>query len=72
MAVTQIVQAPLYQTLPVGQEVIFGVSNDPAVINQTKVKFIVEVYITSGSTSLLMTADNLRGTFKVTPNASGV
>ena len=72
MAVTEIVQAPLYQTLPVGQEVIFGVSNNTAVINRTKVKFIVEVYITSGSTSLITTAANLRGTFKVTPNASGV
>ena len=73
-AVTDIVQAPLYQTLPVGQEVIFGVSNNTALmnVNLSKVKFVVEVYITSGSVSTLMTSDNLRGTFKVTPNASGV
>ena len=71
MANSVIEQQPLEATLPVGQEIIFVVSNSTAVANQLKVKFIAEVHI--GSTPInLSSADNLIATFKTTPNNAGV
>ena len=43
---TLIEQNPAFQAMPVGQDVIFVVSNNSIVANQTKVKFIAEVHIT--------------------------
>ena len=40
-------QKPLFQQLPVGQEVIYVVSNTTAVANELKVKFIANVHISS-------------------------
>ena len=71
MAVSVIEQQPLYNQLPVGSEIIFTVSNDDAVANQTKVKFCVDVAIwfTPANTS---SSVQVKGTFKTTPNDAGV
>tara|TARA_R100000963_G_scaffold33543_1_gene25967 strand:- start:5907 stop:7313 length:1407 start_codon:yes stop_codon:yes gene_type:complete len=68
MATSVIEQQPLYPQLPVGQEIIFVVSNDTAVANQKKVKFIAEVFVSS----TLISEYILMGTFKTTPNNAGV
>jgi hypothetical protein len=49
MSATLIEQHPLYDTLPVGQDVIFTVSNTSVVSSFTNVKFIAEVHISSDS-----------------------
>ena len=67
---TIIEQEPLYSQLPVGQDVVFTVSNNTIVANQTKVKFIAEVHITN--TFPTFTSSTLVGTFKTTPNNVGV
>ena len=72
MANSIIEQKPLYPQMPVGQEVIFVVSNADAVANQTKVKFCVDVHI-SGNTppNPNVVADKV-ATFKAAPNNAGV
>ncbi len=65
-------QKPLYNTLPVGQDVIFTVSNNSVVATQTNVKFIAEVHISSDFAPNLVNNNDLIGTFKVTPNNAGV
>jgi hypothetical protein len=46
MAVSIIQQQPQASFItPVGQDLIFVVSNDTAVLNETRVKFVAEVYI---------------------------
>jgi hypothetical protein len=65
-------QEPLYTQLPVGQEVIFVVSNNDAVANQLKVKFIADIHISSVTTPNLNTTTDLIGSFKTTPNNAGV
>ena len=68
---TIIQQAPLYKTLPVGQEMIFTVSNNIIVANKTRVKFIAEVHISQvAPPSTAMVTDRV-GTFKTTPNNAG-
>ena len=49
---TQIEQHPLFNTLPVGQEVIFTVSNSAIVPTETKVKFVAEVHISDTAINL--------------------
>ena len=71
MANSIIEQNPRLTTLPVGQEIIFVVSNDTAVANETKVKFIAEVHIGT-SIPNPSTNTNLIATFKTTPNNAGV
>ena len=71
MAVSVIEQDPLHDFLPVGQEIIFVVSNNDAVNNNTKVKFIAEVHISTSVPNLATTTD-LIGTFKTTPNNAKV
>ena len=68
---TIIEQSPLFTTLPVGQEVIFVVSNQNIVSTLPKVKFVAEVHISTGAINLSTTTD-LIGTFKTTPNNTGV
>ena len=68
---TQIVQAPLLPQLPVGQEVIFAVSNNTIVATQLNVKFVADVYI-STNTTLISTSSTPTATFKTTPNNAGV
>ena len=69
---TLIEQHPLYDTLPVGQDVIFTVSNTTVVSSFTNVKFIAEVHISSGNPPNPNTTTDIVGTFKTTPNNSGV
>jgi len=64
-------QRPLYQTLPIGQQVIFSVSQNTIVATKFKVKFIAKVYV--DSFTINPSNDNqLIGTFKTTPNNAGV
>jgi hypothetical protein len=71
MAASIIEQSPYsFTLLPVGQELIFVVSNNTAVLNETRVKFVAEVYIET--TAPNPTANTPVGTFKTTPNNAGV
>ena len=69
---TTITQHPLYDTLPVGQEVIFTVGNTPIVSTFTGVKFVAEVHISGGNPPNPATVNDVVGTFKTTPNNAGV
>jgi len=69
---TLIEQKPLYPQLPVGQEVIFVVSNSTIVASQLNVRFIADVYI-SGTTPTAISSTSVPiATFKTTPNNAGV
>jgi hypothetical protein len=72
MAAVSIDQRPLYKTLPIGQQVIFSVSNATIVATMYKVKFVAEVRVSSSSGINPNTATDLIGTFKTTPNNAGV
>jgi hypothetical protein len=65
-------QQPLYTQLPVGQEVIFVVSNNNLVANETKIKFCAEVHISDSTPPIPSSTADLVGTFKTTPNGAGV
>ena len=69
---TLIEQHPLYTQLPVGQDVIFAVSNTSVVSSFTNVKFIAEVHISSTFAPNPNTSTDIVGTFKTTPNNAGV
>ena len=63
-------QKPLYTTLPIGQQVIFSVSDNTTVALKFKVKFVAQVYVSN--TAITWSASELVGTFKTTPNNAGV
>jgi len=65
-------QRPKYDVLPVGQDIIFAVSNANIVANQLKVKFVAQVYISSGFPPNQSVTTDLVATFKTTPNNAGV
>ena len=69
---TIITQEPLYNVLPVGQDIMFAVANNGIVANQVRVKFIAEVHISSTTPANQNTSTDLIGTFKTTPNNAGV
>jgi len=69
---TTIEQKPLYTQLPVGQEVIFVVSNNTIVSGFTNVRFIADVYISETTPSSITTTSTATATFKTTPNNAGV
>ena len=73
MALT-IVQQPLndsgFKPTPVGQQLIFTVSDNWAMINRFNVKFRADVFISKGSIDLNTTTDRI-GIFKTTPNNAG-
>ena len=69
---TLIEQKPRHGTLPVGQDVIFTVSNTSVVSAFTGVKFIAEVYISSTFAPNPSSTTDIVGTFKTTPNNAGV
>ncbi len=71
MGVCTIEQEPIYDDMPVGQEIVYTISNDSTVANKTRVKFGAIVRI---STSAINTAttNQIIGTFKTTPNNRGV
>tara|TARA_R110001583_G_scaffold10857_3_gene49811 strand:+ start:842 stop:2281 length:1440 start_codon:yes stop_codon:yes gene_type:complete len=68
---TLIAQKPLYSFFPVGQECIFGITNNQVVANKFRVKFIAEVHLSQGSINI-NTTDDVIGTYKTTPNNKGV
>jgi hypothetical protein len=72
MAVSIIEQTPLGIFFPVGQDLIFVVSNQTAVLNETRVKFVAEVYIGTSLAAVNPSANTPIGTFKTTPNNAGV
>ena len=67
---TIIEQQPLYNQLPVGQDVIFTVSNAAIVSTELRVKFIARVYISDSA--ITISNSTPVGTFKTTPNNAGV
>jgi len=69
---TLIEQKPLYTQVPVGQEVIFVVSNNTIVASFTNVRFIANVYISDTTPSTITTTSIPTATFKTTPNNAGV
>ena len=66
-----IAQKPRYTTLPIGQQIIFTVSDPSTVALKVKVKFVAQVHISNTSINLSNNND-LIGTFKTTPNNAGV
>jgi hypothetical protein len=69
---TIIEQKPLYTQLPVGQEVIFVISNNIIVANQLQVRFLADVYISDTTPTAISTSSIPTATFKTTPNNAGV
>ena len=70
---TLIEQKPLYTQVPVGQEVIFVVSNNTIVASFTNVRFIANVYISDTYILVAITTTSIpTATFKTTPNNAGV
>jgi len=69
---TTIEQVPFYTQLPVGQEVIFVVSNNPIVGTELNVRFVADVYISSTIPTAINAASIPTATFKTTPNNAGV
>ena len=69
---TVIEQKPLYPRLPVGQEMIFSLSNTGIVATQLKTKFVAYVHISDLFPPNVSNTTHLVGTFKTTPNNAGV
>ena len=69
---TLIEQKPLYTQLPVGQEVIFVVSNNTVVANELQARFLADVYISDTTPSVISNTSLPTATFKTTPNNAGV
>ena len=69
---TIIEQKPLYTQLPVGQEVIFVISNNIIVATQLQVRFIADVYISDTTPTAISSTSVPTATFKTTPNNAGV
>lgn len=73
---TLIEQKPLYPQLPVGQEVIFVVSNNTILSNPvyTNFRFIADVYISDTTPSAISSTSTPTATFKTAPNnaAAGI
>ena len=63
-------QKPLYKTLPVGQDIVFSVSDSTIVANNFNVKFVAEVYVSNSNASL--NTLNRIAVLKTTPNNAGV
>ena len=69
---TVIKQNPLYPRLPVGQEMIFSLSNTTIVATQLKTKFVAYVHISDNFPPNVSNTTHLVGAFKTTPNNAGV
>ena len=74
MSQTLIVQQPLFDTLPVGQDVIFTVSNVGIITNPlfSRFKFTAEVHISSDLPPNTALNTDVVGIFKTNPNNAGV
>jgi hypothetical protein len=68
---TIIEQEPLFTRMPVGQKIIYTLSNSAIVATELRVKFVAKVYITSGIQPIIG-VDTPIGTFKTIPNNKGV
>jgi len=67
-----ITQQPLYRMLAADEEIIFVVKDDTNVVNNFKVKFIAELYVTKlGNAASTILSDKV-ATLKVIPNNAGV
>jgi hypothetical protein len=66
-----IAQKPLYNILPVGQQIIFTIENSSIVNNYWNVKFLAELHVSRLPINLSSSSDVI-GTFKTTPNNAGV
>ena len=64
-------QKPAYDIFPVGQEVIFSISDFAIVSTKTNVKLIALVFISNEPINISSQADYV-GAFKTIPNAAGV
>lgn len=64
-------QKPLYNTLPIGQDIMFTVSDETIIVNKFQPKFTAEVYVADESSNLGLIASKV-ATLKVTPNNKGV
>ena len=64
-------QRPLYNTLPVGQDIVFTVSDETIIVNKFQPKFTAEVHVSSRVSNLGLT-DSIVANLKVTPNNKGV
>jgi len=71
---TLIEQKPLYSQLPVGQEVIFVVSNNTILSNPifTNFRFIADVYISDTIPTSISSTSTPTATFKTAPNNAAV
>ena len=72
MPAVSIDQKPLYRTLPIGQQLMFSVSNSTIVATMYKVKFVAEVRVSNSAGINPNSPTDLIGTFKTTPNNAGV
>ena len=52
MAQVTIEQRPLYDVLPVGQQIMFSVSDNTTVATKFKVKFVAEVHVSNQNINL--------------------
>tara|TARA_R100000742_G_C4279202_1_gene103195 strand:- start:3042 stop:4520 length:1479 start_codon:yes stop_codon:yes gene_type:complete len=66
---TSIIQQPAFSPIPVGQDIIYTVSNTPILATQERVKYVAKVWIST--LSINPAADTPIGTFKTTPNNRG-
>jgi hypothetical protein len=64
-------QKPLFNTLPIGQQVLFTVSDPTTVALKFKVKYVAQIHVSNSSINL-SNNNALIGTFKTTPNNAGV
>ena len=64
-------QAPQFANLPIGQQIIFSVSEPTIYATKFKVKFVAQVHVSNTPINLSNNND-LIGTFKTTPNNVGV
>ena len=71
MATIVIEQYPRYLALPIGQEIVFSVSENFIVTNEERVKFIAEVYVSQDVQALGLTETRV-ATLKTTPNNKGI
>ena len=63
-----IIQKPKYRLVPAYSEIVFSVEDTVIISTKANVKYIAEVSISNQT----ITANDLIGTFKVTPNNAGV
>jgi len=71
---TLIEQKPLYTQIPVGQEVIFVISNTTILSNPvfTNFRFIADVYISDNTPTVISSTSTPTATFKTAPNNAAV